>query len=74
MTDLDKMPFGKYKGTLMQDVPCSYLHYFWTQTGFKDIANKPEPTPLHQKNSWQVAQYIKNNLSALKDENEDLIW
>jgi uncharacterized protein (DUF3820 family) len=25
LTDLDPMPFGKHKGTIMQEVPASYL-------------------------------------------------
>lgn len=30
LTDTDPMPFGKYKGTPMQDVPASYLHWLWS--------------------------------------------
>ena len=61
LKDTDLMPFGKYKGTPMQDVPCSYLHYLWTN-GMR-----------HDKQS-NVADYIKRNLSALQEENKDLIW
>lgn len=60
LTDTSLMPFGKYKGTQMQDVPASYLHYLW-QNGMKD-----ERTP--------VANYIRANLHALQVENKDLIW
>lgn len=57
------MPFGKYKGIPMSDVPVSYLHYLWTQYNFK---NKTKES--------NVAAYIQENLDALKQENDDLIW
>lgn len=44
----------------MQDVPASYLHYLWNN-GMKN-----EKTP--------VADYIRKSLSALREENPDLIW
>lgn len=61
MNDLDPMPFGKYKGTPMQDVPASYLHWLW-ENGMK-----------HKKDD-RIHKYIVNSLTALKDENPDLIW
>lgn len=60
MKDTDPMPFGKYKGKLMQDVPASYLHYLWTN-GMK---NDDSP----------VANYIRENIDALKEEHPDGIW
>lgn len=60
LSDLDPMPFGKYKGQPMQDVPASYLHWLW-----KEIQ--------HDKNS-EVADYIRRNLSALRTEHRDGIW
>lgn len=30
LTDTDKMPFGKYKGREMANVPDGYLKWFWT--------------------------------------------
>lgn len=60
MNDTDQMPFGKYKGTPMQDVPVSYLQFLWN-SGLK---NDDRP----------VAEYIRKNLNALKLENMDLIW
>ncbi len=30
----DKMPFGKYKGTLLADLPVSYLEWFQRKGGF----------------------------------------
>lgn len=60
LTDLDPMPFGKHRGTPMQDVPAHYLHFLW-QNGMKD-----EQSP--------VADYIRRNLNALKQEYTDGIW
>ena len=56
--DLSPMPFGKWKGTLMQDVPADYLHYLWT----------------HQCSDLRLRRYIEKSLQALRDENPDLIW
>jgi uncharacterized protein (DUF3820 family) len=61
MSDIDLMPFGKYKDVPMQDVPASYFHYLW-QNGMKDDKRSP------------VADYIRKNLNALKTENPDLLW
>lgn len=61
MTDTDPIPFGKFKGHPMQDVPVEYLHYLW-QSGMKN------------DQTGQVACYIRTNLNALKMENGDLIW
>ena len=58
LQDDDPMPFGKYKGVPMMDVPVSYLHWFWHNS------NK----------QGEVCMYIKENLSGLKMENKDLIW
>lgn len=55
------MPFGKYQGQLMQDVPASYLHWLWVN-GVKD----DKTTPIHR--------YIEKSLSALKQEFPDGIW
>ena len=61
LTDTDKMPFGKHKGEPMQDVPAAYLHWLWSN-GKKDDRLCP------------VANYIRTNLSALKQEHPDGIW
>lgn len=61
LTDLDPMPFGKYKGLPMQDVPASYLHYLW----HNGIKNEPNNS---------VGDYIRRSLSALKQEHPDGIW
>lgn len=61
LSDTDPMPFGKYEGTPMQDVPASYLHYLWTN-GLKDNGQS------------NVADYIRRNLNALKMEHKDGVW
>lgn len=61
LEDTDPMPFGKHKGELMQDVPASYLHWLWSN-GKKDDKRCP------------VADYIRRNLSALKQEFRDGLW
>ena len=61
LNDTDSMPFGKYLGEPMQDVPASYFHYLW-QKGLKN-----------DKQS-NVADYIRRNLNALKQEYPDGLW
>lgn len=61
LSDTDKMPFGKHKGTPMQDVPASYLHWLWTN-GKKDDHRCP------------VAHYIRLRLHALQMEHPDGLW
>lgn len=61
LSDTDRMPFGKYKGVAMQDVPASYLHFLWS-TGKKHDKGCP------------VSDYIRRNLDALKKEHKDGIW
>ena len=61
MNDTDPMPFGKHKGQPIQDVPASYLHWLWAN-GKKDDKQCP------------VADYIRRNLHALKQEYPDGIW
>lgn len=61
LTDADPMPWGKYKGTPMEDVPADYYFYLWT----------------HGKEHDQVcpvADYIRRNLPTLEDEYPDGIW
>lgn len=67
LQDTDLMPFGKYKGTPMQDVPASYLHWLWTQNNGRDQRTQ-------MLRSDPVLDYIRRNLSALKQEHEDGIW
>ena len=65
LQDTDLMPFGRYIDTPLKDVPASYFHWLWTNT--KD--------PMSRKTAFDpVADYIKRNLDALKDEHPDGIW
>lgn len=57
--DDDLLDFGKYKNEMLQDVPSSYLHWWYHNTERRDI---------------KLKHYIENNIMALKSENEDLIW
>jgi hypothetical protein len=57
------MPFGKYKGTPMQDVPASYLFWLWTEAGKE-----------REVKTCFVAEYIHRNLAALKMEYQDGEW
>lgn len=61
LSDTDLMPFGKYKGVPMQDVPVTYLHWLWHE-GMKS------------DRSGSVSDYIRRNLDALKQEYPDAIW
>ena len=62
LEDLDLMPFGKYKGLPMQEIPAQYLHWLWT-------------TGLRNKTATDaVADYIQRNLHALKQEHPDGVW
>lgn len=61
LTDQSPMPFGKYKGDKMEDVPARYLHWLWTNGKEKDMG-------------CPVADYIRRNKSALETEYKDAIW
>lgn len=62
LDDTSLMPFGKYRGQPMQDVPAEYFHWLFIEEGLQ-----------HNKQS-DVADYIRRNLDALKLEDKDLIW
>jgi len=62
LTDDSLMPFGKNKGLPMLKIPAKYLHWYWTQPGVSEDRVCP------------VAQYIRDNVDALKKEYEDGIW
>ena len=61
LDDDDLMPFGKYQGYRMEEVPASYLHWLWVNGKKDDFA-----CPVHQ--------YIHPRMSALQDEYRDGIW
>jgi len=61
LDDTDPMPWGKHKDEPMQDVPASYLNYLWTNGKEKDMR-------------CPVADYIRRNLTALKQEYKNGFW
>ena len=61
LDDTDPMPFGKYKGKPLAEVPALYFHWLWTNGKKHDATCK-------------VADYIRRNLNALKMEYKDGIW
>ena len=65
LKDADPMPFGKYRGKRMDEVPASYLHWLWVN----------ERDPLRNKVATDaVAAYVHNNLLSLAAEYPDGIW
>lgn len=62
MTDDSLMPFGKHKGKRMEDVPASYLHWWWCESGRFQIETS------------NVADYINRNLRTLEQEYPDGLW
>lgn len=50
LTDTDPMPFGKFRGTLMQDVPPSYLR--WLK--HEGCSNELVSNYIH--NSWDAIE------------------
>jgi hypothetical protein len=63
--DSDVMPFGKHKGTKMEDVPASYLHWLYHQCKNNGCSNP---------DTWKVFNYIVNSKAALMQETKNLIW
>ncbi len=61
LNNLDPMPFGKFKGKPLQDVPASYLWWLWNE----GVKHNPEHLLHH---------YIKKSIKALKEEYPDGIW
>ena len=61
LSDTDQMPFGKYRGALMQDIPAFYLHWLFVN-GKKEDKQCP------------VADYIRRNMDILKQQHPDGIW
>lgn len=62
LTDTSPFPFEMYKGKPMQDIPTSYLHWYWEAGG------RWNPEQL------AIVEYIRENMDALKMEEPDLIW
>ena len=55
MTDTDLMPFGKWEGTAMANVPAEYLLWF-----YNNVARQVHTAP--------VLDYIRENLTVLEKE------
>jgi len=56
MTDSDPMPFGKFRGEKMANVPPSYLKWLWENH-------------IVSVQSWnKVYWYISDNLDAIESE------
>lgn len=58
LEDTSLMPFGKFQGKPLQDVPVSYFHWLY-HIGLK-----------HK----ELKEYIEKSWDALKMENKDLVW
>ena len=58
LRDPSPMPKGCHKGKRMQDVPASYLFWYWT----------------HCDKKSDVGRYIERNIMALELEYPDGIW
>jgi uncharacterized protein (DUF3820 family) len=54
LNDNSPMPFGKYKGQKMENVPASYLLWLYDEN----------------KCNREVRDYIADNLDVLEDEND----
>ena len=61
LTDVSPMPFGKYRGKPMEDVPASYLHWLWNDG-------------LNENSGDGVHQYIVESMAALEIEVPNAIW
>lgn len=62
LRDTDPMPWGKYKGQRMQDVPAAYLFWLWTERG------------MERDQVDIVACYIRRNLVTLALEYPEGVW
>ena len=58
LNDQSIMPFGKYKGKKMENVPASYLHWLYTQ----QFCDK------------KIEGYVEDNMEALMKEYSNGIW
>jgi uncharacterized protein (DUF3820 family) len=58
MTDTSLMPWGKYKGKRLIDIPAGYFIWLWDDWGIQKSGE------LHRG----LREYISNNLQALRQE------
>jgi uncharacterized protein (DUF3820 family) len=57
LKDDSPMPFGKYEGTAMQDIPDAYLKWFWRENKVKYRSKQAGP------NVTAVMDYIKDSFN-----------
>lgn len=69
-TDTDPMPFGKYKGEPLQDVPASYLRWLWNELKADNFhkASVGPVLPDHISVKVKLANYIHNSRAAIEQE------
>lgn len=60
LEDSSPMPFGKFQGKPMEDVPSKYLLWLWDNGVWQDVGK-----PIHE--------YIKNAWSALINDCKDYV-
>ena len=73
LSDTDLMPFGKYKGEPLQDVPASYLAWLWRDGVYEYSRSGPLPdNAAHGQPGLAeriaLANYIWNAKDAIAQE------
>jgi hypothetical protein len=68
--DLNKMPFGKYKGELFQDIPASYLRWLYDEMKeqWKSFVWNEKYLGTATEERCRVFNYIHNSLDAINME------
>lgn len=61
MEDNSLMPFGKYQGKEMSDVPDKYLLWFWGEN--KELFRRGDGFELNG-NEYEVMLYIEDSFSS----------
>ena len=69
-TDLDLMFFGRFKGTVLQDVSANYLMWWYNEANGRQYVGKQvdATTSLYLKDLIKLANYIHNSMDVLKME------
>ena len=60
LTDLDPMPFGKFKGKLMQDVPPKYLVWLRESIEKEGVTEQNVKVYNYIMNSWEAIEMELN--------------
>lgn len=61
LRDTDRMPFGKYKGKMLIEIPDEYLLWLYGEMGKKNVS--PFARPLYD--------YLESNIEAIKKNIDD---